>query len=108
MNVKFESAPIDSLLFFKGNTSNGLLTADMYGTFEGNFTVNTTSLSTATVNLVNKIDPVPNGNRTRYIATNGSVPGHIEGNVNWGNTTVGKRLGAIDLSTSNAPVTLNL
>lgn len=108
MNVKFESTPIDSLLFFKGNTSNGLLTADMYGTFEGNFTVNTTSLSTATVNLVNKIDPVPNGNRTRYIATNGSVPGYIEGNINWGNTTVGKRLGAIDLATSNAPVTLNL
>lgn len=106
LNIKFESSPFDSLLDFKGVTSNGFVTARMNAAFEGRFTAGTGQWFPAGVHVINKIDPSGKG-RTREVAINGSRPGYVEGNVTWGPPD-GKRLGQIELVTTNSPVDLYL
>lgn len=60
----------------------------------------------AGVHVVNTEDPSGEG-RQRYLSHYGSGRGHDEGKVSWGDAS-GKKLGHVELATTNSPVQLYL
>lgn len=106
LNIKFDSAPIDSHVVFKGETYSSPATATLPETFEGTFAVKAGYWDEAGVHVVNTEDPSGEG-RQRYISHYGSGRDRNEGRVFWGDAGT-KKLGYAELFSDDSPVNLYL
>lgn len=106
LNIKFDSAPIDSHVVFKGETYSSPATATLPETFEGKFAVKAGYWDEAGVHVVNTEDPSGEG-RQRYTSHYGSGRDRNEGRVFWGDAGT-KKLGYAELFSDDSPVNLYL
>jgi hypothetical protein len=106
LDIKFDTAPVDSVLHYEGATTNSPASASLHESFEGSFSVSTGRWFEVAVHMEEKEDPSGEG-RKRVLTKRGASRGHIEGNVSWGEAK-DKKQGHADLVTSNSPVHLYL
>ncbi|KAF5354947.1 hypothetical protein D9756_005640 [Leucocoprinus leucothites] len=106
LDVTFRDAPVDSILTHRGSTSNSPADVRLHPTFEGHFSLNSHSgLFNPIVHEHQVDDPAGRGRRRNVSYRN--VRGYVDGDVKWGGSNEKKR-GNVDVSTSNARVTLDL
>ena len=96
---------MDSVLTYKGATSNSPATLALAPAFEGKFDISTSSWFTARVEQDDKVeDPTGAGRKRRVYAVRARSPA-LSGEIGWGDH-VGKS--SAELSTSNSRITLSL
>ena len=104
LDVAFRDAPIDSLLAYRGSTSNSPANVLLHPTFQGHFTLATHSAWLSPVIHQHQVDDPAGKGRNRFVSYR-NLQGYAMGDIVWGNTDGEK--GEVDLATSNARLTLD-
>ncbi|XP_006461438.1 hypothetical protein AGABI2DRAFT_178597 [Agaricus bisporus var. bisporus H97] len=104
LDFSFLEVPLYSTLHHQASTSNSPATVTMHPTFEGRFSLASSSLFTPVINEHRVEDPY--GKDRHRIVTRRTFRGLVEGDVSWGGDTKGD--GSVHVSTSNGKLTLNL
>jgi hypothetical protein len=105
-DVTFQDAPVDSVLVYKGTTSNSPAELSLHPTFEGHFLL--TSGSQWFNPVVHESQPDdPSGKGRSRVVQYRNLRGSVDGDVYWGSESVDSQ-GVANVRTSNAKVTLNL
>ncbi|CAL1712286.1 unnamed protein product [Somion occarium] len=108
IDVTYPSAPVDSRLAFIGHSSNAPVRAKLHPTYEGSFSLRTSSFEKPTVQHDSHApDPAGRG-RTRTVNVHRMGRGITEGDVKWTGNENRAELGTVQLSTTNAAVRLTL
>lgn len=104
LNVAFRDAPVDSLLAYRGSTSNSPANVSLHSTFQGHFTLATHSAWLNPIIHQHWVDDPTGRGRNRSVSYR-DFQGYAIGDIVWGNT--GGANGEVDLATSNARLTLD-
>ncbi|EKM51556.1 uncharacterized protein PHACADRAFT_150026 [Phanerochaete carnosa HHB-10118-sp] len=106
LNVNFTSAPVDSLLHFKGATSNSPAYVSLHSTYEGSFTLRSSSLLQPRIEQREDVEDPAGKDRRRNVEIYSIRRGIAEGKVTWVPAETEKVLGSVGLRSSNMPVVL--
>ena len=109
LNMNVSSAPVDSVINLEGSTSNAPVNVVLHPAYEGDVYL-ASGMSPPMLHVEKNVrDPSGRGRyRSVHTHTFGNFnPGTVEGRVLWG-AEDGRRLGSVELSTSNAPLTVTL
>lgn len=104
LDVAFLEAPLYSTLNHQATTSNAPAEVTMDPTFEGQFSLVSSSYFTPVINQRNVEDPY--GKDRHRVVTRRTFRGLISGDVSWGGDAKGD--GKVSVMTSNGRVTLNV
>lgn len=104
--VEIQKAPVDSILTFRGSTSNSPMDVLLPPTFEGHFTLDSRSNSSSTIVREKQVDDPAGRGRRRHMSYR-NAEGRVEGDVEWGGGDKGRK-GEVEVSTSNSWIRLNL
>jgi len=104
LDVAFRDAPVDSLLAYRGSTSNSPANVLLHPTFQGRFTLATHSAWLNPIIHQHRVDDPAGRGRNRFVSYR-NLQGYVRGDIVWGNTDGEK--GDVDLATSNARLTLD-
>lgn len=107
VNIETVKSPVDSVLHLHASTSNAALTAKTHPTYEGAFSIRTSSFSNAVVRMDEEQDDPAGKGRKRSLEIRSVRKGTNEGNVTWPPID-DREMGSINLSTSNSPAYLLL
>lgn len=108
VDVKFDTAPIDSVLHVDVHTSNSPARLTLHPTFEGSFSLHTGAWFPTTVQQRNEDEEDPAGkDRKRTLELRTIRRGSTEGSVAW-TPSEREELGTAVLTSSNSPVALYL
>lgn len=105
LDVAFRDAPIDSLLTYRGSTSNSPANIFLHPTFQGRFTLATHSAWSNPIVHQHWVDDPAGRGRTRLV-TYRNLRGYVQGDITWGDADGEK--GEVIVDTSNAGLTLDL
>jgi len=113
LQITFPTAPIKSSLYFNAQTSNSPIQATLPLSYEGSFTLRSNELPEPLKHNVEYQTEVedPSGlGRVREVEVEEISKGRIDGKVSWVGIVdaSGPHDGGVGLSTSNAPITVNL
>ncbi|KIP08924.1 hypothetical protein PHLGIDRAFT_34702 [Phlebiopsis gigantea 11061_1 CR5-6] len=108
VDVKFDAAPIDSVLHVDVHTSNSPARLTLDPTYEGSFSLHTGAWFPTTVQQLNEDEEDPAGkDRKRILELRTIRRGSTEGSVAW-TPSEREELGTAVLTSSNSPVALYL
>lgn len=105
LDVAFRDAPIDSLLTYRGSTSNSPANIFLHPTFQGRFTLATHSAWSNPIVHQHWVDDPAGRGRTRLVIYR-NLRGYVQGDITWGDADGEK--GEVSVDTSNAGLTLDL
>jgi hypothetical protein len=110
LDVTFVDAPLDSVLQHHARTTNSRATVTLHETYEGDLEATTSSYFKADLNFLPGADP--SGKGRRRVTMTQSNRNHLTANTKWMDAEnpdySRKTAGAVVVSTTNSPITLNL
>ncbi|KAJ3563688.1 hypothetical protein NP233_g8775 [Leucocoprinus birnbaumii] len=106
LDVTFQDSPVNSILTYRGSTSNSPANVYLHWTFEGRFHLNSHSPWFNPIVNEHQVDDPTDKGRTRSVRYS-NVRGYVDGEVKWGNE-INRKKGEVDVSTSNSRITLDL
>ena len=107
VNVVVSEAPVDSKLDLVAHSSNGPIWAKLHPTFDGSFSIHTSSFARPTLQWDRNVEDPAGRGRNRDVSIHRQGRGTVEGETHWehGKTEIS---GSVQLQTSNAGIHLNL
>lgn len=110
VEVKYKTAPVDSILNFEASTSNSHVGTTLHKTFEGDFVVRTSPYFPVDVRMEVEVEDPAGKGRRRHLESSIIGRGVNQGKVWWekDDGVKEKRLSTVSLSTTNSPAHLYL
>ncbi|KAJ7112069.1 hypothetical protein C8R43DRAFT_1159307 [Mycena crocata] len=104
IELNVQTAPVDSKVLLRAETTIGTVVVKLPSTYEGLFTAATTFSSPVSVSVGKTIEDPSGRERNRSVEYEQANKGFVRGKIGW--SEEGQTRGSVDLKTTMSPVTL--